>query len=125
MGKRGPRGRHSHASALHGTTAPNVDSEKAVAAARKRIPGKAGRAFFDAVEAEFAGWSAAELELLVRAAQATDRIEEARTAIEREGITIEGARGGQVRHPALAVEKAALAELRAFLKALRLEEVAR
>jgi hypothetical protein len=125
MGSRGPRPKHSRTSALQAALAGAADTEKAVKAARRRVPPGPGRKFFDAVAREFTGWSAAELELLVRAGQATTRIEEARGQVARDGITIPGARGGHVRHPALAVERAALAELRALLKDLKLEEAPR
>jgi hypothetical protein len=70
---------------------------------------------------DFTGWAAPDLELLVRAAQVTDRIEEARAAIASDGLFVEGARGGTVRHPGVLVEQAALSELRALLKALALD----
>jgi hypothetical protein len=93
---------------------------KRIEAARKRV-GKAGRRFFDDVMEDFTGWAAPDLELLVRAAQVTDRIEEARAAIASDGLFVEGARGGTVRHPGVLVEQAALSELRALLKALALD----
>ena len=93
-----------------------------MAAARKRVPGKPGKAFFDDVAVRFAAFDPQDLELLVRAAQAVARIEEARTIVHREGILVPGAKGGDVRNPAILIERQALADLRATLKQLRLEE---
>lgn len=125
MGERGPRSRYSRTSDLRSAPVADANEAAAIEAARERLSGQAGRRFFDAIVTRYAGWSPSELELLIRAGQATDRIEEAREQVQRDGIVVDGARGGQVRHPALAIERAALAELRALLKHLRLEEAAK
>lgn len=126
MGRRGPRPKGSRTSTLQPAVAPRLVGGEAEAArlveARRRVPGEGGKEFFDSVTREFAKWSAPELELLVRAAQAVARVEEARARVEEDGILVDGARGGLVRHPALLVERAALSDLRAALKDLKLDE---
>ena len=128
MGARGPRSRGSRTSALRTVSGPKLVDSKAerarLATARNRIPGRRGRAFFDAVTAEYAGWSAPELELLVRAAQAVARVEQARDLVQEEGLIVDGARG-RARHPGVMVERGALDDLRATLRLLRLDEVDR
>lgn len=106
------------------STLPHVDADKLVAAARARLTEPAAKAFFDRLEPGYTSWSRPELELLVRASEVNARIEAVRAVIKRDGLLVTGQKNTRVRHPALMIERAALAELRALLKQLKLEDAA-
>ena len=107
-----------HAARSHQRPVDAAADARLLAAGRARVGSGSGRALFDAMAREYEGWAASDVELLVRAAQLVDRLDEARAIIERDGLVVAGAKGGQVRHPCLIVESRGLAELRAILRQL-------
>jgi hypothetical protein len=125
MGLRGPRPKGSRSRTLRGGVSAvygrGAEEAESVADARDRVP-EEGRPFFDRLTGSYGGWGPASLELAIQAARASARVEEAREVVEREGLVVAGTRGGKVRNPALLVETAAASELRAALRALRLDE---
>lgn len=89
--------------------------------------GAAGQALWDAVTADYA-FSGAELAVLEQACQAADRAAEAKAAVDRDGVTVDGRYGPRI-HPAAAVERDARTAMLRALKDLgvvdRREPVAR
>jgi len=63
-----------------------------------------------------------QLELLLRACQAADVADEARTTLSTEGLTFAGADGSPRAHPAVAIERDARLAVARLLRELRLDE---
>ena len=64
----------------------------------------AGRALWRAVIAEFE-LNSAEAAVLARACEAADRAEDARLALDRDGVVVTGRYGQPVAHPAVDIER--------------------
>jgi len=82
--------------------------------------GKAGKALYSRLASEYDVSDAAGAALLLNAAQAVDRIEEARAAIERDGLLLTDRLGKRYVHPLQTVEISASKALLAAMRALRL-----
>ena len=119
-----PAGRRPNRGRTSSSPRPDLrDQTKLIQEARARLTNAVERESFDRLAADYEDFTAINLELLVRAAQVTGRVEAARALVRRDGMLTPGERGKNlVRHPALLIERAALAELRAILRELRLSE---
>jgi P27 family predicted phage terminase small subunit len=63
-----------------------------------------------------------DLQLLESACRLADRIQQCRTRLASEGLTVKGRYGQLVAHPLVEIERTASAEFRACLKLLGLHE---
>lgn len=98
-----------------------AEERQRLSAARGRVVGQAGQAFFDRLVDGYAEWTAADVELLVAAANLANLIAECEVAIARDGLVLDGAKGGLVRHPSSITLGGARTELRQTLRALSLD----
>ena len=85
--------------------------------------GDHGRRLWKRLVAEFDLSDAASQELLEKAAVSADRAAQAREVIAREGITVKGASGVPVRHPAVVIERDATLAIQQAFKLLQLHHV--
>ena len=79
-------------------------------------------AFWNAVVDHYVLDDPPALELLRRACEASDRADQAREVIDREGPTIVTRHGEVKVHPAVAVERDARTAVRQFLRELRITD---
>ena len=79
-----------------------------------------GKRLWRRLVSQFDFGDAASLELLEKACTATDRAAQAREIIARDGIVTTTAAGNVQRHPAVVVEKDAVATITACFKLLQL-----
>ena len=82
--------------------------------------GEQGRKLWRRLVAQFELDDAASQELLEKACVAADRAAQAREVIARDGITFTNAAGAPVRHPAVVVERDAIAAIQQAFKLLQL-----
>jgi hypothetical protein len=113
--------RHQDLPRIEPAHEPDPDEDRRLDAASRRVRGTAGRAFFARLRGAYGGWTAGAVELLAQAAALAQLIADAEAEIRRDGMTVVGAKGGTVRHPALIVAAQARTELRHTMRALKLE----
>ena len=77
-------------------------------------------AFWEAVVTAYVIDDPPALELLRRACEASDRADQARAELDRDGVTITTRHGEQRVHPAVAVERDARNAVRVLLRELRI-----
>jgi P27 family predicted phage terminase small subunit len=83
--------------------------------------GDRSREWWARLQAEYAISDSGGLAVLDLAAQAHSRMDEARTILDRDGITVESGRGGLRPHPAVVIERDARIAVVACLRQLGLD----